>query len=363
MSTTSICRWRWQRTTSGWCRKNPGTAGSEPEWLAARVGSRCLRLDRGHQHDRFFADHIREFTADNNQLLGEYFGSRSRAGPFITSRTLPTTRTHLAKSPPAPTSSRRAHSRQSLPAMATDNGRTTNTCSRAVARNRSRPPSAGRAAPLIHPGRHPASQFLDPNERAKIAFLEEGYLVKGLPPDQPPTPNPIQEGTTILKIIDRAAGTVKLSKPLLHSSDELRVRVHPARRRLRLRRHDQALVFLGTILPRALEGPDAGRPHRSDADHRVHREEYGDDVLSTKRIPSWSKAWRSPAQVWTTPRPRMGIHQGDAVILQITTDKKSVILSQVANQSSTKRAFHRPPSAIAALDPHRGRRPGVSADR
>jgi hypothetical protein len=38
-----------------------------------------------------------------------------------------------------------------------------------------------------------------------------------------------------------------------------------------------------------------------------------------------------------------GRHQGDAVILQITTDKKSVILSQVANRTSTSETL---PSAL-----------------
>ena len=42
-----------------------------------------------------------------------------------------------------------------------------------------------------------------------------------------------------------------------------------------------------------------------------------------------------------------GRHQGDALILQITTDKKSVILSQVANQSSTSGRFTvRPPQSL-----------------
>ena len=34
--------------------------------------------------------------------------------------------------------------------------------------------------------------ILDPNEREKIAFLQVGYLVKGLPPDQPPHPIPFK---------------------------------------------------------------------------------------------------------------------------------------------------------------------------
>jgi hypothetical protein len=42
-----------------------------------------------------------------------------------------------------------------------------------------------------------------------------------------------------------------------------------------------------------------------------------------------------------------GRHQGDAVILQITTDHKSIILSQVANKSSNKGQFtFRPPQAL-----------------
>ena len=42
-----------------------------------------------------------------------------------------------------------------------------------------------------------------------------------------------------------------------------------------------------------------------------------------------------------------GRHQGDALILQITTDKKSVVLSQVANQSSTSGRFTvRPPQSL-----------------
>ena len=58
-----------------------------------------------------------------------------------------------------------------------------------------------------------------------------------------------------------------------------------------------------------------------------------------------------------------GRHQGDAVILQIASDKKSVILSQVVNTASTKATFTFRPPTIAAVDPHRERRPGISVDR
>ena len=58
-----------------------------------------------------------------------------------------------------------------------------------------------------------------------------------------------------------------------------------------------------------------------------------------------------------------GRHQGDAVILQIASDKKSVILSQVVNTASTRATFTFLPPKSAAVDPHRGRRPGISVDR
>ena len=74
-----------------------------------------------------------------------------------------------------------------------------------------------------HPGshgtRHSASQSRPSREQDRVSA---GRLPGHGPPagtTTPPTqPNPIQDGTTILKIIDRAAGTVKLSKPLVASS-------------------------------------------------------------------------------------------------------------------------------------------------
>ena len=57
-----------------------------------------------------------------------------------------------------------------------------------------------------------------------------------------------------------------------------------------------------------------------------------------------------------------GRHQGDAVILEIASDKKSVILSQVVN-TAYQCDIYLPGSEIAAVDPHRERRPGISVDR
>ena len=72
--------------------------------------------------------------------LDSISAKKRKAGPFITFPTPPTTRTRPSKSRPAPTSLRKARSRRSLPAMATESGRTTNTCSRAGVPSRSRRP-------------------------------------------------------------------------------------------------------------------------------------------------------------------------------------------------------------------------------
>ena len=168
---------------------------------------------------KFLQDHIREFTADNNQLLGEYFGSKKQGWPFYNipnptndpnaPRKIPSGANVFAQSPLKAVPSSYGNGKwQNDKYMLSSGG--TQPIKAAIGWAGGTPDPPGQD--ILH------LNILDPNEREKIAFLEKGYLVRGLPPDQPPTPNPIQEGTTILEIIDRAAGTVKLSKPLLHSS-------------------------------------------------------------------------------------------------------------------------------------------------
>jgi hypothetical protein len=53
----------------------------------------------------------------------------------------------------------------------------------------------------------------------------------------------------------------------------------------------------------------------------------------------------------------VGPHQGDAVILAIANDTRSVILSQVPATGSTNATFKFMPPAIAALDSQRDGRP------
>ena len=58
-----------------------------------------------------------------------------------------------------------------------------------------------------------------------------------------------------------------------------------------------------------------------------------------------------------------GIHQGDAVILQIAGDKKSVILSQVVTTASTNATFTFWPPKSLLWTPQRERKTGISVDR
>ena len=221
--------------------------------------------------------------------------------------------------------------------MATDNGRTTNTCSRAVARNRSRPPSAGRAAPLIHPDKTICIS-ISTRTREKIAFLQVGYLVKGLPPDQPPTPNPIQEGTTILKIIDRAAGTVKLSKPLLASSMNCAfeftrpVDDYASDAMIKLW-YSWAQYYLAHWKDRTPGAPTAPTPITGSIEKNTAT------MTFNQAHPELVEGMAVTGPGLDDAQTEKGRHQGDALILQITTNKKSVILSQVADNASTSGPF------------------------
>ena len=55
--------------------RNRGPEGAEPVCWDG-VAARYLGLDRSHQLERGLQSHIHEFTADDNQLLGQYFGGK-----------------------------------------------------------------------------------------------------------------------------------------------------------------------------------------------------------------------------------------------------------------------------------------------
>ena len=223
----------------------------------------------------FLQTHLRAFTADNNQLLGKYFKD-GKGWPFYN---IPNP-TNDPNTPIKIPSGANVFAQSPIRGIGVVSSYSTGewqTDKYMLSSGGTKPRAATIGWAGSPPDGDPAgSTTLHVNlaESDRIAFIEKDYLVTGRPPESPPTPNPIQPGTTVLGV-DKTAGAVTLSQPLLHSSKACAF-TFSARRRLRLRRHDQTLVFVGSIVPEALEGPHARRSHVADADHRIHRGQYGD---------------------------------------------------------------------------------------
>lgn len=292
----------------------------------------------------FLQSHIREFTADNNQLLGEYFGSKKQGWPFYNipnptndpdaPRKIPSGANVFAQSPLKAVPSSYGNGQwQNDKYMLSSGG--TQPIKAAIGWAGGTPDPAG--SDVLH---------LNLAEPDKIAFLQVGYLVKGLPPDQPPTPNPIQEGTTILEIINRTEGIVKLSKPLVASSmncafEFTRPAGDYASDAMIKLWYSWAQYYLKHWKARTPGAPTGPTPITGSIEKNTATMHFN------QAHPELVEGMAITGPGLDDAMTEKGLHQGDALILQITTDKKSVILSQVANQSSTNGRFTvRPPQSL-----------------
>ena len=158
----------------------------------------------------FLQTHLRAFTADNNQLLGKYFKD-GKGWPFY----------NIPNPPNAPIkipSGANIFAQSPLKNVDSSYGN-------ADWRNDKYMLSSGGTQPKEAtigwaggtPDVPPSKTLHLLNEPQKINFLEVGYLVIGVPPDRPPTPNPIQPGTKVTAV-NKDAKTVTLSKPLVAST-------------------------------------------------------------------------------------------------------------------------------------------------
>ena len=175
-------------------------------------------------------------------------------------------------------------------------------------------------------------------EPNKIDFIAKDYLVVGVPPGNPPTlPNPIDKGTTVTNV-DKTAGTVTLSKPLLHPSKDcaftFKRPVHDYASEAMIKLwYSWAQYYLMHWKDKTPGAPTApivirGSIERMEATLTFIRAQ--DELVQGMAVtgPGLDDA-----------ETEKGRHQGDAVILQIASDKKSVILSQVVNTASTNAQF------------------------
>ena len=196
-----------------------------------------------------------------------------------------------------------------------------------------------------------------PESREQIAFLEKKYVVTGRPPclanstpkphiDCNRLPNPIQDGTTVIQV-DKTAGVVTLSKPLVAPSEACAftfarpVDDYASEAMIRLW-YSWAQYYLTHWNDRTPTAPTAPKT--------IHGCSI-DEMTATLSFPTAHPELVEGMAV-TGPgldhaMTEVGIHQGDAVILEIASDKKSVTLSQVASKTSTDQDFtFHPPKAL-----------------
>jgi hypothetical protein len=283
----------------------------------------------------FLQTRIREFTAGNNQLLGQYFGSKRQGWPFYN---IPNP-TNDPKAPLKIPSGANIFAQSPLKAVPSSygNGQWQND-KYMLSSGGTKPISATIGWAGGTPDRPPSTTLhLNLAEPQKIAFIEKDYLVTGVPPISPPTPNHIQPGTTVLGV-NKATGTVTLSKPLVASSKSC------------------AFTFTRPVDDYASEAMI--KLWYSWAQYYLTH--WNDQTPSAPTVPTritGSIDAMTATLTFNTAHPELvegmavkgpglddamtekGRHQGDAVILQIAGDKKSVILSQVANTASTNATF------------------------
>lgn len=299
----------------------------------------------------FLQTRIREFTADNNQLLGSYFGGKGWPHYNIPNPTndpnapqkIPSGANIFAQSPiKAVPSSYGDGQWQNDKYMLSSGG--TKPISATIGWAGGTPDNTG--STLLH---------LSLAEPDKLAFIENGYLVTGVPPNSPPTPNPIQSGTTVLSV-DPVAGTVTLSKPLIASSANCAFTfsrpvddyASDAMIKLWYSWAQYYLAHWRDQTPSAPTGPTAivGSIDVSTA-----------TLTFSQAHPELVEGMAVTGTGLDDAQTEVGIHQGNAVILEIASDKKSVTLSQVATTTVTNGTFTvHPPQALlwtpsAAGDP------------
>jgi hypothetical protein len=273
----------------------------------------------------FLQKNIRAFTAPDNQLLGQYFGTKG--WPFYNI--------------PNPTNNPDAPIKIPSGANTFAYGPLRNT--RSSYDNEKYMLSSGGTAPISvtinwaggKPDLPPSTTLhllLEPG----LAFLQQGYLVKGNPPGNPPTPNPIQPGTTVTEV-NTTAGTVTLSKPLVASSEACSftftrpVDDYASDAMIKLW-YSWAQYYLTHWKEKTPSAPTETTIHGSI-----------DAMTATL---TFKEAHYELVEGMAVKGPglddamtEVGPHQGDAVILEIASDRKSVILSQVVAKAFTNKTY------------------------
>ncbi|MBV9731409.1 MAG: hypothetical protein JO275_01450, partial [Verrucomicrobia bacterium] len=281
----------------------------------------------------FLQEGIRAFTAGDNQLLGQYFGTKGWPFYNIPNPTndpdapikIPSGANIFAQSPLKGVPSSYGNGQwQNEKYMLSSGG--TAPISATIGWAGGTPDPAG--STTLH---------LNQAEPDKIAFLDKGDLVQGRPPESPPLPNPIQDGTTVTEV-DKTAGTVTLSKPLVASSESCAFQFtrpvddYASDAMIKLW-YSWAQYYLTHWKDKKPNAPTAPTTILGSIDARTATLTFNEAHHELVE----GMAVKGPGL--DDAMTEVGLHQGDAVILEIASDKKSVILSQVVATASTNATF------------------------
>ncbi|MDD5200193.1 MAG: hypothetical protein PHC88_10380 [Terrimicrobiaceae bacterium] len=299
----------------------------------------------------FLQTRIREFTANNNQLLGQYFSGRGWPFYNIPNPTndptapikIPSGANIFAQSPIKAVPSSYGNGQwQNDKYMLSSGG--TAPISATIGWAGGTPDNAG--STILH---------VNLAEPDKIAFLQKGYLVEGRPPIVPPLPNPIQDGTTVTDV-DKTAGTVTLSKPLVASSESCAFQFtrpvddYASDAMIKLW-YSWAQYYLAHWKDQTPGAPTAPAAITASIEANTAT------LTFNEAHPELVRGMAVTGPGLDNAMTEVGVHQGDAVILEIASDQKSVILSQLVSTASTNASFtFLPPQSLlwtptAAGDP------------
>jgi hypothetical protein len=278
----------------------------------------------------FLQTGIQDFTAPNNQLLGQYFGTKQQGWPFYN---IPNP-TNIPDAPIKIPSGANVFAQSPLKGVPSSYGNGDWENDKYIL-------SSGGTAPVSATigwaGGTPdkagsTTLHLNLAEPKKIAFIAKKDLVLGVPPAKPPTPNPIQDGTTVLDV-DNAAGTVTLSKPLVASSEACAftftrpVDDYASDAMIRLW-YSWAQYYLTHWKDKTPNAPTSPKTILGSMDAMTATLTFNEAHNELVEGMAVEGPGLDNAQT------EVGKHQGDAVILEIASDKKSVILSQVVATAS-----------------------------
>jgi hypothetical protein len=299
----------------------------------------------------FLQTKIKEFTVGNNQLLGSYFGGNGWPYYNIPNPTndpnppikIPSGANVFAQSPikAVPTSYGDGQW-QNAKYMLSSGG--TKPISATIGWAGGTPDTTGSFT--LH---------LTKSEPDKLAFIEKGDLVTGVPPNSPPTPNPIQSGTAV-DTVDPTTGTVTLTKPLIGSSATCAftfsrpVDDYASNVMIRLW-YSWAQYYLAHWKDQTPSAPTVPTSIVGSINATTAT------LTFNQAHPELVEGMAVTGTGLDDAHTEVGIHQGNAVILEIASDKKSVTLSQVATTTVTNGSFTvQPPQALlwtpsAAGDP------------